>query len=99
MNYYLVGLRHEKDTVYLSYYMRSRIQVGEILRTSSARVTVFRYYFRTRMGVISHVTVFNGKVGYHGMSKRVLTKSQPISVDNVVTYLVKAIDLKETEGK
>lgn len=31
--------------------------------------------------------------------KCVLTKSQPISVDDVVTYLVKAIDLKETEGR
>ena len=31
--------------------------------------------------------------------KWVLTKSQPISVDNVVEYLVKAIDVKDTEGR
>ena len=31
--------------------------------------------------------------------KWVLTKSQPISVDNLVEYLVKAIDVKDTEGR
>lgn len=31
--------------------------------------------------------------------KWVLTKSQPISVDDVVEYLVKSIDVKETEGR
>ena len=31
--------------------------------------------------------------------KWVLTKSQPISVDDVVTYLVQAIDVKDTEDR
>ena len=31
--------------------------------------------------------------------KWVLTKSQPIAVEDVVTYLVKSIDVKETEGR
>ena len=31
--------------------------------------------------------------------KWVLTKSQPIAVDDVVEYLVRSIDLPETEGK
>lgn len=28
-----------------------------------------------------------------------MTKSQPISVDDVVEYLVRSIDVKETEGR
>jgi uncharacterized protein YbjT (DUF2867 family) len=31
--------------------------------------------------------------------KWVLTKSQPIAVEDVVTYLVKSIEIKETEGR
>jgi hypothetical protein len=31
--------------------------------------------------------------------KWVLTKSQPIALDDVITYLIKAIDSKDTEGK
>ena len=31
--------------------------------------------------------------------KLVLTKSQPISIDDVVTHLVQAIDVKDTEDR
>jgi uncharacterized protein YbjT (DUF2867 family) len=31
--------------------------------------------------------------------KWVLTKSQPISVDDVIEYLVRSIDVNETEGR
>jgi uncharacterized protein YbjT (DUF2867 family) len=39
---YLGGLNNEKDFDSLSGHMQSRAQVGEILKTSSAKVTIFR---------------------------------------------------------
>jgi uncharacterized protein YbjT (DUF2867 family) len=39
---YLGDLSNEKDIASLSDHMRSRMQVGEILKTSSAKVTIFR---------------------------------------------------------
>ena len=39
---YLGGISNEKDIDRLSSHMRSRIQVGKILRTSTAKVTIFR---------------------------------------------------------
>jgi len=39
---YLGGLSNEKNTSRLSGHMRSRAQVGDILKTSSAKVTIFR---------------------------------------------------------
>jgi hypothetical protein len=38
---YVGGLYNEKNIERLSDHMRSRNQVGEILKTSSARVTIF----------------------------------------------------------
>jgi uncharacterized protein YbjT (DUF2867 family) len=101
---YLGGLTqgdNEEDFFELSEHMRSRKEVGDILRSSKAKVTFF------------HAAVILGQAGgsfqmLEYLVKRlpvmvcpkwVLTKSQPISVDDVVEYLVKSINVKETEGR
>jgi uncharacterized protein YbjT (DUF2867 family) len=101
---YLGGLIPEEgreEYSKLSDHMRSRKEVGDILRTSSARVTIFR----------AAVILGQGGGSFHMLEylvkrlpamvcpKWVLTKSQPISVDDVVEYLVMSIDVKETEGR
>ncbi len=103
---YLGGLIHEEGTkgnneALLSDHMRSRKEVGDILRTSNARVTIFR----------AAVILGHGGGSFQMLEylvkilplmvcpKWVLTKSQPISVDDVVDYLVRSIDVKETEGR
>ena len=81
--------------------MRSRKEVGDILRTSSARVTIFRaaVILGQGGGSFQMLEYLVKRLPVMVCPKWVLTKSQPISVDNVVEYLVKAIDVKDTEGR
>ena len=81
--------------------MRSRKEVGDILRTSSARVTIFRAAVILGQGGASFqmLEYLVKRLPVMVCPKWVLTKSQPISVDDVVQYLVKAIDVKDTEGR
>ena len=96
---YLGGLNNEKDN--LSGHMRSRKQVGEILKTSSARVTIFMAAIILGQGGASFqmLQYLVERLPAMICPKWVLTKSQPISVDDVVTYLVRAIDVKDTEDR
>jgi hypothetical protein len=81
--------------------MRSRKEVGDILRTSTARVTIFRAAIILGQGGGSFqmLEYLVKRLPVMVCPKWVLTKSQPISVDNVVEYLVKSINVKETEGR
>jgi uncharacterized protein YbjT (DUF2867 family) len=85
----------------LSDHMRSRKEVGDILRTSSTRVTIFRAAIILGQGGGSFqmLEYLVKRLPVMVCPKWVLTKSQPISVDDVVEYLVKSIDVKETEGR
>src|ERR687895_1594573 len=97
---YLGGLSHGKDNE-LSEHLRSRKQVGEILKTSDAKVTIFQaaVILGQGGGSFQMLEYLVERLPAMVCPKWVLTKSQPISVDDVVTYLVKAIDVKETEGR
>jgi uncharacterized protein YbjT (DUF2867 family) len=97
---YLGGLSHGKDNE-LSEHLRSRKQVGEILKTSDAKVTIFQaaVILGQGGGSFQMLQYLVERLPAMVCPKWVLTKSQPISVDDVVTYLVKAIDVKETEGR
>src|SRR5215218_284953 len=97
---YLGGLSHGKDNE-LSEHLRSRKQVGEILKTSNAKVTIFQaaVILGQGGGSFQMLQYLVERLPAMVCPKWVLTKSQPISVDDVVTYLVKAIDVKETEGR
>src|SRR5918994_4239471 len=97
---YLGGLSHGKDNE-LSEHLRSRKQVGEILKTSNAKVTIFQaaVILGQGGGSFQMLQYLVERLPAMVCPKWVLTKSQPISVDDVVTYLVKTIDVKETEGR
>ena len=101
---YLGGLIHGESTdeySKLSDHMRSRKEVGDILRTSSARVTIFRAAIILGQGGGSFqmLEYLVKRLPVMVCPKWVLTKSQPISVDDVVEYLVRSINIKETEGR
>jgi uncharacterized protein YbjT (DUF2867 family) len=101
---YLGGLIHEQSNIEgyskLSDHMRSRKEVGDILRTSSAKVTIFRaaVILGQGGGSFQMLEYLVKRLPVMVCPKWVLTKSQPISVDDVVEYLVRSIDVKETEG-
>src|ERR671910_576350 len=101
---YLGGLIHGEGTEdynKLSEHMRSRKEVGDILRTSTARVTIFRAAIILGQGGGSFqmLEYLVKRLPVMVCPKWVLTKSQPISVDNVVEYLVRSINVKETKGR
>jgi len=103
---YLGGLIPEEDREghnesLLSDHMRSRKEVGDILRTSTARVTIFRaaVILGQGGGSFQMLEYLVKRLPVMVCPKWVLTKSQPISVDDVVEYLVRSIDVKESEGR
>ena len=103
---YLGGLIHEEGTEehggsLLSDHMRSRKEVGDILRTSNASITIFRaaVILGHGGGSFQMLEYLVKRLPLMVCPKWVLTKSQPISVDDVVEYLVRSIDVKETEGR
>ena len=94
---YLSGLidAEHKD---LSEHMQSRKEVGDILRTSKAEVTIFRaaVILGQGGGSFQMLQYLVERLPIMVCPKWVLTKSQPISVDDVVTYLIKSIEIKDT---
>src|ERR687890_1639649 len=97
---YLGGLSPGNDNE-LSEHLKSRKQVGEILKRSDAKLTIFRaaVILGQGGGSFQMLQYLVERLPMMVCPKWVLTKSQPISVDDVVTYLVKALDMKETEGR
>jgi uncharacterized protein YbjT (DUF2867 family) len=102
---YLGGLIHvENDNDdRLSEHMRSRKEVGEILQQqySSSKVTIFRaaVILGQGGGSFQMLQYLVERLPVMICPRWVLTKCQPIAVDDVVEYLAKCIDVKETEGK
>ena len=93
----LIDMKH-KD---LSEHMNSRKEVGDILRTSKAKVTIFRaaVILGAGGGSFQMLQYLVERLPVMVCPKWVLTKSQPISVDDVVTYLIKSIELEDTANK
>ncbi len=101
---YLGGLIHaeDDDDDKLSEHMRSRKEVGEILqRYSTSKVTIFRaaVILGQGGGSFQMLQYLVERLPVMICPKWVLTKCQPIAVDDVVEYLARCISLKETEGK
>jgi uncharacterized protein YbjT (DUF2867 family) len=98
---YLGGLSNEENIERLSGHMRSRIQVGEILKTSSAKVTIFRaaVILGQGGGSFQMLQYLVERLPMMVCPKWVLTKSQPIAIDDVVSYLIKAIDAPDTQDR
>ena len=85
---YLGGLSNEKDIASLSDHMRSRMQAGEILKTSSAKVTIFRaaVILGQGGGSFQMLQYLVERLPIMVCPKWVLTKSQPIAIDDVVSH-------------
>ncbi|MGA7369625.1 MAG: NAD(P)H-binding protein [Nitrososphaeraceae archaeon] len=100
---YLGGLAHENDEQpgKLSEHMRSRLEVGQILAKTTAKVTTFRAAIILGQGGGSFqmLQYLVERLPAMICPKWVLTKSQPIAIDDVITYLISSLDSKETEGK
>ncbi|MCJ7636174.1 MAG: NAD(P)H-binding protein [Nitrososphaeraceae archaeon] len=107
---YLGGLIHEdKNTttnskrgqIKISEHMQSRIEVGNILKKSLAHVTIFRAAVILGKDGASYkmLRYLVERLPVMVCPKWVLTNSQPIAIDDVITYLVKSIEKEETEGK
>jgi uncharacterized protein YbjT (DUF2867 family) len=88
----LIDMKH-KD---LSEHMQSRKEVG----TSKAEVTIFRaaVILGQGGGSFQMLQYLVERLPVMVCPKWVLTKSQPISVDDVVTYLIKSIELEDTSN-
>lgn len=103
---YLGGLIHAEDNKNqdsLSDHMRSRREVGEILQQqySSSKVTIFRaaVILGQGGGSFQMLQYLVERLPVMVCPRWVLTKSQPIAVEDVVEYLARCINVKETEGK
>jgi uncharacterized protein YbjT (DUF2867 family) len=97
---YLGGLTQAKAEE-MSPHMQSRKEVGEILQTSSAKVTIFRaaVILGHGGGSFEMLQYLVERLPVMVCPKWVLTKSQPIAVDDVVAYLADAVGIPETEGR
>jgi uncharacterized protein YbjT (DUF2867 family) len=101
---YLGGLIHAEDARdnKLSEHMRSRREVGEILQQqSSSKVTIFRaaVILGQGGGSFQMLQYLVERLPVMICPRWVLTKCQPIAVDDVVEYLARCIEVRETEGK
>jgi uncharacterized protein YbjT (DUF2867 family) len=103
---YLGGLIHpedyDEDDTKLSEHMRSRKEVGEILQQHSlSKVTIFRaaVILGQGGGSFQMLQYLVERLPVMICPRWVLTKCQPIAVGDVVEYLFRCIELKETEGK
>jgi uncharacterized protein YbjT (DUF2867 family) len=101
---YLGGLIHSDDDrgSELSEHMRSRKEVGEILQQySSSKVTILRaaVILGQGGGSFQMLQYLVERLPVMICPRWVLTKCQPIDVGDVVEYLVRCIEAKETEGK
>lgn len=100
---YLGGLVHENEEQQnkLSAHMQSRLEVGQILSKSNAKVTIFRaaIILGRGGGSFQMLQYLVERLPAMVCPKWVLTRSQPIAIDDVITYLVKSIDTNATEGK
>ena len=97
---YLGGLTYAPDQE-LSKHMRSRMEVGEILKKSNAGVTIFRaaVILGHGGGSFQMLQYLVERLPLMVCPKWVLTKCQPIAVDDVVEYLVRSIETNETKSK
>src|SRR6476646_5400377 len=97
---YLGGLTYAPEQE-LSNHLRSRTEVGEILKKSNAAVTIFRaaVILGHGGGSFQMLQYLVERLPLMVCPKWVLTKCQPIAIDDVVEYLVRSIETNETESK
>lgn len=97
---YLAGLG-EADDPNLSRHLRSRAEVGRILRLSPASVTILRAAVILGAGsasfeILRHLAE---RLPVMLTPRWVRTKSQPIAISNVLEYLAGCLEHPETAGR
>ena len=97
---YLGGLTNGPEQE-LSKHMQSRMEVGEILKKSNAAVTIFRaaVILGQGGGSFQMLQYLVERLPFMVCPKWVLTKCQPIAVDDVIEYLARSIETDETISK
>ncbi|MGE3314311.1 MAG: DUF2867 domain-containing protein [Planctomycetaceae bacterium] len=92
---YLGGLGEEGNS--LSKHLRSRHEVGQILRESGAQVIEFRASIVIGSGSLSFelIRALVQKLPVMICPKWVSTPSQPIAIEDLLSYLLAALDLPE----
>ena len=92
---YLGALGSEKEGA-LSPHLQSRKKVGNILRDSGIQVIEFQASIILGAGSLSYemIKALSEKLLVMIMPKWVSVKAQPISIKDVLDYLIQAIDLK-----
>lgn len=97
---YLGGLTYGKESE-LSQHMLSRKHVGDILKKSNSKVTMFRaaVILGSGGGSFEMLRYLVERLPVMICPKWVLTKCQPIFIGDVITYLSKSIETPQTEGK
>ncbi len=96
---YLGGLGDTADD--LSPHLRSRQETGAILRQSGVPVVEFRASIVIGSGSLSYemVRALTERLPVMVCPRWVGIKAQPIAIDDVVEYLVEALDLPETGSR
>jgi uncharacterized protein YbjT (DUF2867 family) len=97
---YLGGLGDDADPK-LSPYLRSRHEVGQILRDSSVETIEFRASLVIGTGSLSFdlVKSLTDRLPVMICPRWLSTPTQPIAVDNVLAYLLAAKDLPSGESR
>ena len=96
---YLGGLGNDQDT--LSAHLRSRHEVGDILRASGVPVVEFRAALIIGSGSISFemMRYLTERLPVMIAPRWVMTRCQPIGIQDVLTYLNAALELKTREHR
>jgi uncharacterized protein YbjT (DUF2867 family) len=96
---YLSGLGEESKN--LSRHLRSRAEVGEILRQGKAAVTILRAAMVIGAASASYeiLKYLVRRLPVMITPRWVSTPCQPIAVRNVIEYLVRVLECEETAGR
>ena len=95
---YLGGLA--TDSTDLSEHLRSRLETGKSLRTAGVPVTEFRAGVIVGSGSISFemIRYLTERVPVMICPRWVYTRTQPIGINDVMDYLVSALEVPESAG-
>jgi uncharacterized protein YbjT (DUF2867 family) len=96
---YLGGLGRREEVT--SPHLRSRHEVGDILRTGSTPVTEFRAAIIIGSGSASFEMIHHlvNRLPAMICPRWVLVKTQPISIKDVIRYLIGSLDIAGTTGR
>ncbi len=99
---YLGGLGDDRSARgKLSHHLKSRQEVGEILRQSGIPVTEFRAAVIVGAGSVSFkmIRYLTERLPLMICPKWVSSRCQPIAIDDVLTYLLSAVEESKSDGK